>query len=446
MKILIVSYYFAPQNKIAAVRTTKIAKYLKRIGHEVEIICSTVNDSYVDPILVGDIELIGPNNIYRISDHLLLRSINRRLHKNVSHSSTPSKSLQGKSSGKTAKKRVAKLFPNSASVYLEIINSILWYRKAKSITNRLDIDSYDVILSSYGPLASPLLAHYIKIKSKRAKWISDYRDPIVQDIYHGLIRIYYKIKQYQFLRCSDASICVSEGMKKYLRRFDKDAAIFVITNGYDPEDARWCKKNSLPMQSENKLIFSYCGALYQGKRDLSPLFCALSNLTGKNLINLGNIVLYYAGNEYQLLYDMAKNYGVEGILVDCGKVARDVSLTITYNSDIALIASWNDNSAQGVLTGKLFEILMLRKMIAAFISGNRANSELKKIIENINAGYAYEEANPDQQQIERVVMSAYKTKMKGINPIIVYNDEEVKKYDYSVIVGQLSEIIGQIGK
>jgi len=79
MKILIVSYYFAPQNKIAAVRTTKIAKYLKRIGHEVEIICSTVNDSYVDPILVGDIELIGPNNIYRISDHLLLRSINRRL-------------------------------------------------------------------------------------------------------------------------------------------------------------------------------------------------------------------------------------------------------------------------------------------------------------------------------------------------------------------------------
>ena len=143
---------------------------------------------------------------------------------------------------------------------------------------------------------------------------------------------------------------------------------------------------------------------------------------------------------------MAKNYGVEGILVDCGKVARDVSLTITYNSDIALIASWNDNSAQGVLTGKLFEILMLSKMVAAFISGNKANSELKRIIETVNAGYAYEEANPDQQQLERVVVNAYKTKMKGINPIVVYNDEEVKKYDYSIIVGQLSKIIGQIGK
>jgi len=89
---------------------------------------------------------------------------------------------------------------------------------------------------------------------------------------------------------------------------------------------------------------------------------------------------------------------------------------------------------------------MLSKMVAAFISGNKANSELKRIIENVNAGYAYEEANPDQQQLERVVVNAYKTKMKGINPIVVYNDEEVKKYDYSIIVGQLSKIIGQIGK
>jgi len=36
--------------------------------------------------------------------------------------------------------------------------------------------------------------------------------------------------------------------------------------------------------------------------------------------------------------------------------------------------------------------------------------------------------------------------MKGINSIVAYNDEEVKKYDYSIIVEQLSKIIDQIGK
>ena len=244
---------------------------------------------------------------------------------------------------------------------------------------------------------------------------------------------------------SDASICVSEGMKKYLRRFDKDAPIYVITNGYDMDDERWCKILPLSMQSKNKLIFSYCGSLYQGKRDLSPLFFALSNLAINNLINLEDIVLYYAGNDYQFLYYMARNYEMEKILFNYGKVSRDVSLSITYNSDISLLASWNNDSAQGILTGKFYEILMLRKMILAFISGNRANSELKRIIENINAGYVYEEANPNQERLDREILNAYNKKMEGANQLIFYDDEAARKYDYSQIAKSLSKIIDQIG-
>ena len=37
-RILIISYYFAPQNVIGAVRPTKLAKYLTRMGHEVTVI------------------------------------------------------------------------------------------------------------------------------------------------------------------------------------------------------------------------------------------------------------------------------------------------------------------------------------------------------------------------------------------------------------------------
>ena len=48
-RILIVSYYFAPQNVIGAVRPTKLAKYLARMGHEVTVICGLGRDGKKDP-------------------------------------------------------------------------------------------------------------------------------------------------------------------------------------------------------------------------------------------------------------------------------------------------------------------------------------------------------------------------------------------------------------
>ena len=55
MKILIVSYYFAPQNLIGAVRPTKLAKYLARMGHEVTVICGAGRDGRIDPTLQRDL-------------------------------------------------------------------------------------------------------------------------------------------------------------------------------------------------------------------------------------------------------------------------------------------------------------------------------------------------------------------------------------------------------
>ena len=55
-RILIVSYYFAPQNLIGAVRPTKLAKYLARMGHEVTVICGTGLDGQTDPTLQRDLE------------------------------------------------------------------------------------------------------------------------------------------------------------------------------------------------------------------------------------------------------------------------------------------------------------------------------------------------------------------------------------------------------
>ena len=53
-RILIISYFFAPQNAMGAVRPTKLAKYLSRMGHEVTVLCGPGMNDRRDPTLARD--------------------------------------------------------------------------------------------------------------------------------------------------------------------------------------------------------------------------------------------------------------------------------------------------------------------------------------------------------------------------------------------------------
>ena len=65
MKILIVSYYFAPQNLIGAVRPTKLAKYLARMGHDVTVVCGAGRNGETDPKLENDLQELRDVHIIR---------------------------------------------------------------------------------------------------------------------------------------------------------------------------------------------------------------------------------------------------------------------------------------------------------------------------------------------------------------------------------------------
>lgn len=56
--ILLICNYFAPDNTIAAVRTSKLAKYLRQSGYEVQVIAEKKDTVAEDEILKKDTENI----------------------------------------------------------------------------------------------------------------------------------------------------------------------------------------------------------------------------------------------------------------------------------------------------------------------------------------------------------------------------------------------------
>lgn len=108
---------------------------------------------------------------------------------------------------------------------------------------------------------------------------------------------YLKI-QNESLYLSDAITAVSNGYKKTIctkKTFYNKCK--VIYNGYDNED--------FPPVSDNfvsdKLVFTYLGSLYSGKRKLGPLFKALKALINSGDIDADKISLNYAGTEFSTL-------------------------------------------------------------------------------------------------------------------------------------------------
>ena len=440
MKILLISYHFGPSNTIAAVRTTKIAKYLHRAGHDVEVICGPVQS--IDPILERDIKEI--EKIHRIDGSSLTNTSSVVVQKYDSDKSFKSNVFN------TIKKFIKSMMKNEISSYLDLYNSFIWYYKSRKIIKDCAKDS-DVVIASYGPLGSSLGGLYAKRLKPSIILVNDQRDTMIPETIFGIIRkihYYYIIK---LLRYSDLIFCVSQGLKDTYSRICKGhniariENIHVTTNGYDKEDLYDLVLNEIiesGKQNGDKLILSYCGSLYEGRRDLSPLFKMIKELYQSGDIDLSNVEIQYAGNDFHILLKQAEKFNLTNILKNFGIVSRKESISITKNSDISIVATWNTKTEQGILTGKIFELFLLNKYIFAFVSGDCGNSEIKDLIKRYNAGITYEENDRESYFLMKdIILKYYNLKSMNREFGIFPNKSIIEQYDYKNIINTLSCII-----
>ena len=367
MKILFITYFFAPYNCIGAVRTTRTAELLMKKGHDVKII--SADRQNLDPNLIYE---FSDKNIYRTKWIDLekpiyffggkdrIKSINNSLHK---------ASIKGKilSFLKSSFHRVIS-FPDKY---------IGWYPYAFNQAKQLMSSEWmpDVIYASATPYTSLLIAQ--KISNKYGiPWVGELRD-LWSDNHYGYSWWIDKKIEKSILKSSSSLITVSEPLTEILKQKYPNIPSHTILNAFDDKDF----KIDTEKITKKNINIVYTGSVYEGKRDPTPLFEAL--ISNEELRKFVQVDFY--GNNLGFVDSLIKKYNLHECVNLKGEVTREEALKKQSQADVLLLLTWNNIKERGVLTGKLFEYIGAAKPI---LSIGSVHDVASKLVESNNFGVA----------------------------------------------------------
>lgn len=397
-RILLISYYFAPQNAIGAVRPTKLAKYLTRMGHEVTVVCGEGMTGEEDPTLERDMEEIKDIHVLREWNPL-------REWKTRKRSAAQAAPAQGAAASGSAASGAAQETPQRPSLAHRLADALylyLWWRadvsfRRTAIRELRQLEGpYDIVFSSYAPFSVHEIARWAKQSGLARRWIADFRDEVNLSFRWQKGR---KARYMRMLRRDADLLCAASDGFLEMMRFEESGR--VLSNGFDREDVEGVSEKR--EKEDGALRVVYCGTLLEGRRnvgerDIRPMFRALRALVDERTLGLEQLRLVYAGGEGALFSRYAAECGLESCVENHGRVSREESIRLQHGADILLMASWNLASQKGILTGKLFEYMMMDKPIVCCMKGDLAQSGVKKVLEETGVGLCVEEANAEADE------------------------------------------------
>lgn len=421
-KILITTTAFAPENEIGAVRMTKIVKYLVRLGYDITVISPELHEiSRIDNSLV-----VEGINKYTVAQSRWFTKIFLRKRNAMLKKQSASNYISPKKNSSFLKVIKASVFSHLQFVYTLIRNRDWKKCVVHFIKENFTKSEFDIVISSYPSLGGLWTANWVRDNGYASLWLSDFRDPINYEVNSSWLK--YKLNTYlqnRILQKTDIATCISRDLfKKFNAKYH--FKLKYLPNGFDTEDLNTSIVTSKPGINE-PLTFCYVGSLYGGTRELKSFFKVLQELTDSKRLNINNVKLIYAGKEYKEMLKQAAQFNLSSILEDRGSVSRAESIQIQNSSDIIIVVTWNTYKDQGILTGKLFECLLTKKTILGVVNGNVPNSEFKNIIEDVNGGFAIEDASPnfegDSRELKLFIEEKYDEKKKHGCIRSHYNDK-----------------------
>lgn len=439
MKVLFVVTAFYPEQAIGSIRVTKLAKYLQEQGVSITVV------SLAPPPWAATDETLHFEGLERMRWDVIDQSkMFKIVFQKARVSAIGTGSANSGMSTWTTHASLKNWLRSTAQLIYTLLKAIDWSIVVrKHAQKHLVNESFDFIFCSYPSFASPLSGMQLKRLGVGNNLIIDFRDPIVIPETGGLF--VKKWLQRRMLRAADLRLYVSEGVKRHINGNAGTHLDLVASNGFDLQDSVE-PKLAAPLKSPDKALrFVYTGAMYGGKRDIRPIFKALANILATSNYKPEQFVFYYAGSEIEVFRSQAEEFGLQDRVHDHGLLSRSSALALQQQADVCLLATWNSASEQGVLTGKVFEYIMLKKPIVAVVGGDLGGSEISQVIRTIGAGHCFEQAVPESiNELEDWLGKALEEKQTKGTITSRYNDR-VNAFDIqgisARILGKMNELL-----
>lgn len=356
MKIVLITYYIPPANSTASYRIYSFAQYLQQQGHQTTIIAPDWTKK--DSNFTSDLTLHfthQPNDAFYEDSS---KGFKNWLRKDVLYRIFAYNQFRDKKPGK-------------------------FYEAGAKLLENLDLSSYDIVISSYGPLDSLWLGRAIKNKYPKIKWFIDYRD--YYSLYYkefGIFKPYFRAWERKFVKSADAFITVSDTLKTNIAALIKKPGE-LIYNGFLKFELTPDPDFEELIQSKKPYI-SYTGSLYQGDRNISQFLSYF-----KQTLHTKFELIFALNNreDIQFVEREILKTGIQGVTIFNG-LTHNQSLILTKNAKFPIIFNDFDPRSNGFLTGKIYEYIFFKKPV--IYSGPIKDSELYSLFEKYKWGKHYE--------------------------------------------------------
>ena len=375
-KVLYITYHFPPSKKVGAIRARGFAKYLPEFGWDVTVLTVLLPD-YPEK----DFNIIETHPPYQ---KFLPYIFNSKLRKRIKEIKGPLPCFRT---------RIYSFFRGM----IDIPDSrIGWFPFAVSVGDQIiKNNKIQAIVSNFGPATCHIVASDLKRRNPEIFWLADFRDPWTQFRKNSLRTTFEKKLEKKVLENADALSIVSEYLAEKLKENYPQKPVFVIPNGFDPEEMSYDE-----MSPADYFTITYTGSMHPVVKNPSMLFNALSNLVKKNAITKTDFVLDFYGEGQNWILELALNYGLQDIVKYHGRKQRNEIIHIQRKSQLLLLITQQSSGEEGTLTAKIFEYLAARRPI---ISIGEKGGEVAKLLKATNAGIHCRTT----EEIENFILKTY---------------------------------------
>lgn len=425
-KVLIISYYWPPSGGGGVMRWLKMSKFLPELGWQPIIYTpenpdpSVIDESLLSEIHPDIIELKMP--IWE--PYSFYRKITGKKSGEKFKSGYISEAAEGNwKSRLSVFIRGNFLIPDPRKFWIK--------PSVKFLSKFLNENPVDLIISTGPPHSMHIIALNLK-KKYDITWIADFRDPWTDiDFYHKLKLTTWADKKHKnlekkVLAAADHIVTVSPGCAADIQKI-AHRKIEVINNGFDPTDYDF----ELPKLDE-KFTISHFGA-FNKDRNPAALWKVLGELASVNPDFKKLLQIKLIGQTDQsVISEIEKNKLKENIVVK-DHLAHKEGLIELSKSQVLLLPLNDAPNVKGILPGKMYEYMALRRPILAL---GPTDADYAKILGETKAGISLDFS--DEQGINTTLQNYFQ---RFLNNNLEIESEAFEKYSRKNLAKQFLNLI-----